>query len=1013
MAPEQVIERRIRHLISIQVCNLTPFPLRDTVASALSKPTEQFVTHGHLPDDLDATLSRKRSRRISSNSTTTLKSLHSDERRDRDINPSETRARKRTTSSPSTPANRQTTTRSDRARTPSISSTNNFTSSSFPDPNETASKALLSTSQDNSQLGLETVLKVRLVETFLAIYVLPQSEDTDAEPLERPLRSGIHPSSPTPKSPNRKSAPVFTTPTEPKFPSTTPTTTERDESPSSPTPPSLARRGSFSGSLKAPTGVSRTRSWNNAHRKSTSSLSSPVSPSRPQAQEPSTRHATPNNISTTPDYLSPIHRPSTNPSFSIFSLSDYAYGTDLRGRLFEVEVWAKTGSAAEERKKPSSNTTVNGREKQEVGEGENRENENEWHILERWNVDLGDLVPLSEDPNDTLHLPSNTLILTLDSYSTARRFYVPQRNPNLTRSRSPSPEPSGYASDPETDARKVKDVSGSPPELALPGRRLRRGTGHYEEDSVLRTACWQDLFKLVSLQTCMIDTNATLESIVEKVDKSILENLFSVLRREISERESRLTELKGNYITVSQRSQKIRDEMLLRREQLKHRRAMLALAWAQEGEHVKHRVEIEEEVVDERSRYSSLLPLFRPARSTLISTLASIFPIELLSPPDLLYTILDVPLPIPLSSTDPAPPSFLPNHKGVNEETVAAALGYAALVVHLLAVYLGKGLMYPITYVGSRSLIRDSISVMVGPRMFPLFSKGVDTYRYEYGVFLLNKDIELLMAEFDLRATDIRHTLPNLKNLLLTLTDGVSVPVAPLRSRLSPVTSLTELESLNSSTDVNEEAEREPSSPALTVTNTQNTTPKANSRLDLPPSDREVNNANSPTNGPATTSGIFPTEVDTASGGVSPSEASLDTRKKSSSSRFKGLSSPLAGLLRYPGSLLSTSTPSTPAAKDGTGDSTATDIVESTSTPSDSIGSESNGDLEEEDLEQDRRTIRGCDIQEDEGVDQVRESKSTPPIGNGHRPVDSKSVEKHIPVPMTLATPPRVGHVAK
>ena len=28
------------------------------------------------------------------------------------------------------------------------------------------------------------------------------------------------------------------------------------------------------------------------------------------------------------------------------------------------------------------------------------------------------------------------------------------------------------------------------------------------------------------------------------------------------------------------------------------------------------------------------------------------------------------------------------------------------------------------------------------------------------------------MAERDLRALDMRHTLPNLKNLLLTLTDG-------------------------------------------------------------------------------------------------------------------------------------------------------------------------------------------------------------------------------------------------
>ena len=31
---------------------------------------------------------------------------------------------------------------------------------------------------------------------------------------------------------------------------------------------------------------------------------------------------------------------------------------------------------------------------------------------------------------------------------------------------------------------------------------------------------------------------------------------------------------------------------------------------------------------------------------------------------------------------------------------------------------------------------------------FPLFSKGVDTYRFEYGVFLLNKDIEMVSALF-------------------------------------------------------------------------------------------------------------------------------------------------------------------------------------------------------------------------------------------------------------------------
>ena len=105
-----------------------------------------------------------------------------------------------------------------------------------------------------------------------------------------------------------------------------------------------------------------------------------------------------------------------------------------------------------------------------------------------------------------------------------------------------------------------------------------------------------------------------------------------------------------------------------------------------------------------------------------MATLASIYPIELVSPPDLLFAIVDVPLPIPVGTTDPAPPLSLPTFKDINEDTIATALGFAAHVVHLLAAYMSKNLVYPITYIGSRSLIKDGISAMVGPRMYVQFS---------------------------------------------------------------------------------------------------------------------------------------------------------------------------------------------------------------------------------------------------------------------------------------------------
>jgi UV radiation resistance-associated gene protein len=61
---------------------------------------------------------------------------------------------------------------------------------------------------------------------------------------------------------------------------------------------------------------------------------------------------------------------------------------------------------------------------------------------------------------------------------------------------------------------------------------------------------------------------------------------------------------------------------------------------------------------------------------------------------------------------------------------------------------------------------------MPGPRTFPLYAKGSIYYRFDYAVFLLNKDIEQLMSSNALKTLDIRHTLPNLKYLLYVLAAG-------------------------------------------------------------------------------------------------------------------------------------------------------------------------------------------------------------------------------------------------
>ncbi|KAJ7748488.1 hypothetical protein DFH07DRAFT_923445 [Mycena maculata] len=935
-------QRRIRHITSIQVRNLTAFPVRDAFASALSQPAEQpqFNAPGYLTDDLDVALSRKRSRRISANSIATYKSFKSDESAGDDVETS-SRGRRATASRLSFhgggsvgPGSNSTgrfhssgsapTIRGHRPRTSSMTSSLNssFQSSTVLPVSLSAVTAPFSTNlPDHSQTGLEKVMKARLFETFLAVSVEPSplpeltsltSQSTLATPAS-PRRSETPPRSPKQSNgvtPRKGVKPSPLSPTE-----KTSVNSRREMPPTSPskhTPksPSISM-------LNKPNGKS------------------PASPSLRKfpATPPPRRSPSPPSPAL-PDYLSPIHRPSTNPSFPIDTRSGYDSGPwiDPSAQKLKVELWGRVGEVLRSRE-----ATGKGKEKEKALA--DTDEDSDWRVLEEWRVDLGSLLPLPDD----LELPYNTLVVTL--HPPGRTFYLPSTPPSNRRSPTPSAD-AGYASDPESGGRPGKKSGDLPavqfsPEtpavdpVALSRRRHRRGPGAADsERDRAKTAGWQDLFKLanfvlrghisltilsirlVDLQSCIQDNEVSLTDIVREIDKVLEGDATSILKREVSERESLVQGLRKTCAAVYDQSEILKEQIEMRRQQLQERREMLALAQELRDEDLFSAEEREEMVPDARAELLALRRRFTPTRTTLISTLSTIFPIELLSPPDLLYTILEVPLPIPLSASDPAPPLSLPAHKDVTDEAVATALGYVAQVVQLLAAYLGKGLVYPITCIGSRSMIRDGISAMVGPRMFPLFSKGVDTYRFEYGVFLLNKDIELLMADRDLRALDMRHTLPNLKNLLLTLTDGEGAQLSCLiffdsvpRSFNSPELFVTGLESPRAESPVENGA----------------STPKAAYGSELP------------------AEGSTPP----ASGSTTPT---TETGKKSRS--FIGLS-PIAGFLRarYPSAIRTSSTKPIP-------ESMEESVIEGTEDPPYST---------EDD--EDRRTIQG-DVA-DAAVDEV------------------------------------------
>lgn len=150
-----------------------------------------------------------------------------------------------------------------------------------------------------------------------------------------------------------------------------------------------------------------------------------------------------------------------------------------------------------------------------------------------------------------------------------------------------------------------------------------------------------------------------------------------------------------------------------------------------------------------------------------------IYPIDPVPQKPLLFTIRRIPLPNATSPSSPSPEA--------DPAATAAALSLVAHVVHLLSFYLSTPIPYPPTVHGSTSSILDPISrtlQSLPARTFPLYQKGAVPFRFEYAVFLLNTDIELLMSRQGLRMVDQRHTLPNLKYLLYVLTaDKGELPV--------------------------------------------------------------------------------------------------------------------------------------------------------------------------------------------------------------------------------------------
>lgn len=203
------------------------------------------------------------------------------------------------------------------------------------------------------------------------------------------------------------------------------------------------------------------------------------------------------------------------------------------------------------------------------------------------------------------------------------------------------------------------------------------------------------------------------------------------------------------------------------RASLQNRRSAMTSGTLAQEKAESHLAMAQDDLSSQRDLLQTAREEVRNQRRRICEDLLSIYPIEPVPLKPLLFTIRGLLLPnansLASSPSEADPPA------------TAAALSMVAHLTLMLSSYLSTPIPYPPTIHGSTSTILDPVSTTLHSlpaRTFPLYQKGAVAFRFDYAVFLLNSDIQLLMSQQGLRMVDQRQTLPNLKYLLYVLSSG-------------------------------------------------------------------------------------------------------------------------------------------------------------------------------------------------------------------------------------------------
>uniref|UniRef100_A0A8K9UZJ7 UV radiation resistance associated gene n=1 Tax=Oncorhynchus mykiss TaxID=8022 RepID=A0A8K9UZJ7_ONCMY len=275
-----------------------------------------------------------------------------------------------------------------------------------------------------------------------------------------------------------------------------------------------------------------------------------------------------------------------------------------------------------------------------------------------------------------------------------------------------------------------------------------------DQSSVRNSYSVFSLLRLHTAQRAIKQTQVT----VQKIGKDIEEKLRTTTACTKRKKERECMQLRLGTL----RSELERQRKALGRETDLRQKEKAVLQKKEEAFSTKHRsLELERESLTEQQKEcTAKRELFLKSNAQLtfrcrqlLSELSYIYPIDLANQSD--YVICGVKLP---NSED---------FQAKDDGSVAVALGYTAHLVLMISCFLQIPLRYPVIHKGSRSSIKDTITDKLSEkeREFPLYPRG-ERFQFEYGVYLINKNIAQLRYQHGLSTPDLRQTLPNLKNFL-------------------------------------------------------------------------------------------------------------------------------------------------------------------------------------------------------------------------------------------------------